>query len=359
MKKLLVLSVLLGLLVLPVFADHVSADFGGDDTFGFIGDFGDAEAEKIDLTFDVMIGIDDYNSLTWSQKNLAAAGAIALDKALVTTDLGMWLDLPVGVKVMWGYDDPDANEFAVTSGYENEQVYDLSPAEYWGIGFLISYNIIEVELAFDPGIAGTWLPGPPPTGDQGSILAGLAVKEAVPGLNAEVYYFQGGNVATDVYDEGQIAVGASYATEVAGIGLDTGVSFKYPLGDADWAFGLGVAASMDMFDVTLGLDGNETDTLHGLTATVMVSPVDMVSIYAGLEFSFAEDDVIDLVPPISLTDESETFQGADIGLNAHVGIVEIYLGYLITSQANGEWKSDFGDTWSADGGAYIKFDVDY
>ena len=38
MKKLLVLSVLLGLLVLPVFADHVSIDFGGDHTFGFIGD---------------------------------------------------------------------------------------------------------------------------------------------------------------------------------------------------------------------------------------------------------------------------------------------------------------------------------
>ena len=67
MKKLLVLSVLLGLMALPMFAD---ATFGGDATFGFIGDFGDNITEKHDLTLDVMVAIDDYNSLTINMDGL-------------------------------------------------------------------------------------------------------------------------------------------------------------------------------------------------------------------------------------------------------------------------------------------------
>jgi hypothetical protein len=340
MKKLLVLSVLLGLLVLPVFADHVSVDFGGDDTFGFIGDFGDAEGEKIDLTFDVMVAIDDYNSLTWSIANVGAGNT--LDKALVTTDVGMWLGLPVGLKVMWGYDDPDANEFAVVTGYENEHVYDFSPVVYWGLDFMLSFGMAEVEVAFDPGVSGG-------AGDFGHILAGLALKEPVPGMNAEVYWFQGGTpTLTDEFDAGQIGVGASYETEVAGIGLDAGASFLYDMDDAAteaWAFGVGVAAAVSMFDITLGFDGNETDVANGLTATVDVAPVDMATLYAGIE--------------LSLADGADTLQGADIGVNAHIGAVEAYLGYLITENGAGEYNADFGNTWSLDGGMYVKFDVNY
>jgi hypothetical protein len=317
MKKLLVLSALLGLLVLPVFADHVSIDMGGDLTFGFIGDFGDNEKEKVDFTWDVMVGIDDYNSFTWSLADVG--GGTNLDKALVTSDVGMWLGLPVGLKINWGYDDPDANEFQVVSGYGNEEIFNLSPDEYWGLDFLLSYNIVEVEVAFNPGVAAS---------DDGYILAGLALKEPVPGLNAEVYWFQGGDVATDVLDQGEIAFDAAYSTEVAGIGLDTGAAFWYDMADAAdpaWKYGLGIAAAVNMFDITLGLDGNEADALNGITATVDVSPVDMATLYAGLE--------------LSLADGADAFQGADIGVNAHIGIVEAYLGYLITSNGAGQYNS--------------------
>jgi hypothetical protein len=365
MKKLLVLSALLGLLALPVFADHVSIDFGGDHTFGTASDFDAVQGEKIDLTWDVIVGIDDYNSFTWSLAGLGnvidvgppigAISLVALDKALVTTDVGMWLDLPVGIQVMWGYDDPDANEFAVITGFENEQVYDFSPDEYWGLGLILSYMMAEVELAFNPGIADQ--------GDIGYILAGLALKEPIAGLNAEVYWYQGGDLAeaagpdgilgtgdddptlTDETDRGQVGVGAAYATEVAGIGLDVSGSFLYDMDDTatnEWAFGVGAAAAVSMFDITLGVDGNESDALNGLTATVDVSPIDLVTLYAGVEASFASG--------------ADEFQGADLGVNAHVGIVEVYVGYNITENAAGEYNSDFE---LLDGGAYIKFDVDY
>ncbi len=66
MKKLLVLSVLLGLMALPMFASDIT--FGGDVTFGFVTDFSGERvaAEETDLTFDVKAAIDDYNSLAIS-----------------------------------------------------------------------------------------------------------------------------------------------------------------------------------------------------------------------------------------------------------------------------------------------------
>jgi hypothetical protein len=341
MKKLLVLSALLGLLVLPVFADHVSIDMGGDSTFGFIGDFGDNEAENTDLTWDVIVGIDDYNSFTWSLAGLDTAPAISLDKALVTTDVGMWLGLPVGLKVMWGWDDPDANEFAVTTGYENEQVYDFSPVLYWGFDFLLSASMFEVEVAFDPGISGG-------AGDFGHILAGVAIKEPVPGLNAEVYWWQGGTpTLTDEFDAGQIGFGASYETEVSGIGLDAGASFLYDTDDTAteaWVFGLGVAVDVTMFHITAGIHGDETDTLSSLSATAEVSPVDMATLYVGMLMDLSDA-------------AAETLQEVDLGVNAHIGAVEAYLGYVVTSVGSGDnYNSPAG---IPDGGAYLKFDVNY
>ena len=344
MKKLLVLSVLLGLMALPMFASDFS--WGGDATFGFIGDFGDAEDETNDLTLDIMAAIDDYSSLTINMDGLEAiaAGTVGISKALVATDVGAWAGLPVGLVVSWGYDDPSSNNFHVLSGYENEDFFDFGPAEYWGLDFLISYNIIEVELAFNPGIAGTWVS--PVIGDQGAILAGLALKEPVAGLNAEVYYFQGGDVATDVYDMGNIAFDAAYSTEVAGIGLDAGAGFMLDLDDAaadGWAWGLGVAAAVDMFDITLGVDGNETDVLGGLTASVDVAAHDMATIYVGM--------VMDLTDAAA-----ENFVGADLGVNAHIGAVEAYLGYLVTTVGGADYNAP---ATLPDGGAYIKFDVNY
>jgi hypothetical protein len=329
MKKLLVLSALLGLLALPVFADHASIDFGGDDTFGFMTDF-DTVLITNDLTWDVIVGIDDYNSFTWSLKGLDVAGAnIALDKALTTTDVGMWAGLPVGLKLMWGYDDPDVNNFHVVTGYETEDVADFSPAEYWGLAIMLSAGMLEVELAFDP------------LGADGKLLAGLAVKEPVPGLNAEFYYFQA-QAAGDEFGEGQLLFDVGYDTEVAGIALETGAFFWLNLADAapGYYYGLGLAGTYNIAKLTVGLNGYEDEALDGLSFTVDIDAVDMLSIYGGAAFSLAAADA---------------FQGADIGLNAHIGKVETYLGYVITENGAGS----YGPDELTDGGLYLKFDVDY
>jgi hypothetical protein len=347
MKKLLILSVLLGLMALPMFASDFS--FGGDVTFGFIGDFGDAEAENATLTFDIKATVDDYNSLVIEVDFLDAADIGNPDKAVVTTDVGAWLDLPVGLTTNWGWDDPDANEFHNISAYSNEEVFDFSKGDYWGHQFLLSASMLEVEVAFNPGIADGVGP------EYGALLAGVAVKEAIPGLNAEVYYYQGGSAAAgapevDEFDLGQIMFDAAYSTEFSGVGLDAGAAFFYNLDDAAayaWAYGIAAAASVSMLDATLGLNGDENETLYTVSASAVIAPIDLVDVYAGLWYDMADSELVEV----------------DLGVNAHIGAAEMYVGYLIggdsTYDAPGDNFNAPTGLGAGESGAYIKFDIDY
>jgi len=337
MKKLLILSVLLGLMALPMFASDVS--FGGDMTTGFASNFDDMLTVTYATTTDIKATIDDYNSLVieidwWN------TSADTPDKAAVTTDVGAWLGLPVGLTVAWGWDDPDVNEFQSVSGYANEEVFDVSTGDDFCLDFLASMSMFEIELAMTPGVAGA-----PPA----DLLVGLAAKEPIPGLNAEVFYYQGGTtVAADVFDEGWFGLDAGYSAEFGDLALDAGVAFVYPFLDTmDWAFGLGVSAGYSIATVTVGLDGNETDTLNGLTATAEVAPIDQATIYAGMSYDVANSQLVEV----------------DLGVNAHIGAVEVYLGYLVDGD-DGD-AAAVGDSYKAPVGlvdanaVYLKFDVDW
>ena len=335
MKKLLVLSVLLGLMALPMFASDIT--FGGDLTMAFIGDFGDDFNDTQTVTVDIKATVDDYNSLVIEFDHLDALNVP--DKAVVTTDVGMWLGLPVGVSVTWGWDDPDVNEFQGVSAYSNEEVLDVSSGDNWMLDFLLSASFFEVELAFTPGIAGG--------ATNGEILAGVAVKEPIPGMNAELYYWQGDVAAVDVYDEGWILFDTGYAGDFGGFGVAAGAGFAYPLLDTnDWNFGVGLSGTYSVATVTVGLDGNETDTLDDITASAVIAAIDMLDIYAGLWYDMAGSELGEV----------------DLGVNAHIGAAELYVGYLIDGDVVGAAGDNFNAPpgLAADtAGAYIKFDIDY
>ena len=136
------------------------------------------------------------------------------------------------------------------------------------------------------------------------------------------------------------------ATEVAGIGLTASVGFLYDLLDTAtdaYAFGVGLVAAVSMVDITLGVDGNETDAVNGVTVTVDAAVHDMAALYVGVALDLADA-------------AAETLAGADFGVNAHIGAVEAYLGYLVTTVGGGDYNAPATLT---DGGAYLKFDVDY
>jgi hypothetical protein len=334
MKKLLVLSVLLGLMALPMFASDIT--FGGDVTFGFITDFsGDAAGndDKTDATLDVNAAIDDFNSFAMSLNGLEAS-LVGLDKALVTTDVGKWLDLPVGLKVYWGYDDPNWNDYAAISHYDLTSI-DLSPTEYWGMGLVASYKFFEFEVAMDPGAK---------TVDAGRLLAGVAVKEPIKGLSAEVYYFQ--NEVVDSYN-GVIALDAVYAMEFGDFAVKVGPGFMYDMDDAAlvaWQWYLAATATYGMFDFSTELSGLEDNAFAAMDAVLKVKPFDKAGFYGGVVLSFI--------------DGTDTFQGADVGVEVFMGATTMYVGYNITDLGVGEINGYFAPT-GAGGGFYVAFDVNY
>ena len=252
MKKVLFLFTLLGLMALPMFASDIT--FGGDLTYGVITDFDDNENDSSTVNFDIKAAIDDHNSLSIE----VDVEDFALDKAVVTTNIGTWLELPIGLKLDWGYVDPNANRFMGVSARGNEKIFNFSAGDYWGLNLLATIEMIEIELAFDPGEVthdnAVDSDGNPV--ETGKLLIGMAAKEPIPGLNAEVYYFQNKTV-TDVLDEGDIGIDANYATEFSGFALKVGAGVKIPLlEDVDLAYGFGLKGTYSIATLTVGLDGN-------------------------------------------------------------------------------------------------------
>jgi len=313
-------------MALPMFASDIT--FGGDVTTGVLWDFGEYVDVKEDYTFDIMAAIDDNNSLTVNVdggENLALGG---ISKILVATDVAGVLGLPVGLTVSWGYDDPDWNAFNDVTSYGNTS-YFLSPAEYWGMDFLLSVSMLEVELAFRPDLG---------AGSAGYLLVGAAVKEPIAGLNAEFYYFQ--NEAADFAD-GVIAFDASYVAEFGGFGVTVAPLFDMDMGADTWGWALNLVGSYDMFAVDAGVSGNDVDFLAAVDAAVWISPIDLLDIYAGMMLDFVAADA---------------FQGADIGAKVHMGATNMFVGYNITENGAGEINGYFT---APDGGFYVAFDTNY
>ena len=334
MKKLLVLSALLGLLALPAFSADVS--FGGDLTFGFITDF-DVEDETTATTIDMTGSVDDYNSVAISLQNVFDGELLDVEKAAITTDIGMWLGLgDVGVSLQWGFDDPGSEAYGDVTNWETEAFYDLGPAEYWGLDLLVSYGMFELEFAANPAGAGA--------GDLGYLLVGLGVKEAIEGLNAEVYYFQNQS-AYDVFDAGVILFDAGYGGAFGDLDVEVGANFQYNMGAGDaWQYGIGLTGAYNIAYAEVSLYGDETDALDTMTALVTVGPfADMATLFAAFDMDFA-----DLA--------AETFQGAEFGLEFETGATWWAVGYAINNDAFGGYNAP---AMLADGGLFFKWDINY
>jgi hypothetical protein len=79
----------------------------------------------------------------------------------------------------------------------------------------------------------------------------------------------------------------------------------------------------------------------------VVAPFDLADIYAGLYYDMANSELVEI----------------DLGVNAHIGAVQAYVGYLVdgdapTLAAGDRFKAPPG-LLSGESGAYIKFDVNY
>jgi hypothetical protein len=329
MKKLLVLSALLGLLALPAFSADVS--FGGDLTYGAISDFSEV-AEDTNATIDMKGSVDDYNSVAISLKGIG--GAVNTEKAVITTDVGAWLDLPVGVRLQWGYDDPDWNWFGDISVFEKESMSAASMAEYWGLDAYITAGMFELEIAGDPA--------------SSNFLVGAALMEPIEGLNAELYFWQG-DAALGSWEESQIHFGAGYGGAFGDFDLEVGANFMYDMEENvtnAWAYGFAVTGAFSMIYGEVALTGNETDALNRVYVYATVAPIELLKIFVDAE--------------LSLADGTEAFQGAEFGLEFETGATWWAVGYQINNDTFENLNSPAAPAATLpDGGLFFYWDINY
>jgi hypothetical protein len=330
MKKLLVLSALLGLLALPTFSADVT--FGGDLTYGAISDFSEVQ-EDTNATIDMKGSVDDFNSVAISLKGIGGA-AVATEKAVITTDVGAWLGLPVGVKLQWGYDDPDWNWFGDISVFEKESMSAASMGEYWGLDAYITAGMFELEIAGDPA--------------SSNFLVGAALMEPIEGLNAELYFWQG-DAALGSWEESQIHFGAGYGGAFGDFDLEVGANFMYDMEEAAtnaWAYGLAVTGAFSMIYGEVALTGNETDALNRVYVYATVAPIDLLKVFVDAE--------------LSLADGTEAFQGMEFGLEFETGGTWWAIGYQINNEDFENLNSPTADAVTLpDGGLFAYWDINY
>ena len=300
MKKLLVLSALLGLLALPAFSADVS--FGGDLTYGFISDFS-AVASDANATIDMKGSVDDFNSvdIRWDVDGETA------EMAVIKTDVGAWLGLPVGVVLQWGYDDPDWNWFGDVSAFEKESMSAATMGMYWGLDLLVTAGMFELEIAGDP--------------ESSNLLIGAALKEPIEGLNAEVYWWQG-DAALGVFDAGQIHFGAGYGGAFGDFDMEAGVNFNYDMGAETWAYGVAVTGAISMIYAEVALLGNDADALSDVWVYATVAPIDLLKIFVDAQLGLADS-------------YAEAFQGIEFGLEFETGKTWWAVGYQVNNDDSG------------------------
>jgi len=328
MKKLLVLSVLLGLMALPVFTSDVT--IGGDVQFFANGDQDDTDlpANMGKLRVRIDAAVDDYNTAKLEFRNDGATtltGAnLAWKYAYLKSDISGALGLDaVGITARFGiFDEWHALWNAATSSHRARALNDD-----WGMG-----NADIVGAALDFGLGPVALKTYVEFGDgtyAGDFLTGYKFALASENTLLDGLKFIVGYVgyANSSARKGFIHGDAGYSLSLGDLSLTVPLSFVYDMEDSAIGYGTGVKVGYSMFGVNVGLGTGEqgdvsTDFLEVLDAEVMVMPIENATIYAKIYNRIAEGG----------SGEATGFQALDFGGKYAFGAMTFYLGYVYASE---------------------------
>jgi hypothetical protein len=307
MKKLLVVftAILVVAFAAPAFA--TDATWSGEFDFGGITAF-----DKEDITngwanayADVTLSVDDYNDvvleLTWQN-----GGSFGVGDAHLTTDVGMALGLPVGLKASGGYTSIWSEKYEVT-GHATERVLVRS---YIGTSPMFKFAVEAGPATITAGVGFEQNVGVP--------VQDYAVYVAVPGVADMVDIEAGYFILNDDDMKGRLMASAK-ATGIADM-IDAAAGFAYDtqaaggLGAEQWFWGLGVKANVSMFGIGVGVNGQEEAAFQNLTVDVNVEITDEFGVDVGLGLGFG--DVLD------------TFGGFEPSVYYKAGASTWRLGYL-------------------------------
>ena len=328
--------------------------FSGELTFGWITPF---DSEKSAIGFDnsyvdVSVWPFDYNVVTFrlahngvfDTTGFSSWGAPYL---YLTTDLGMFFDLPVGVKNSMGVLDLYSRKYEVSGhAYERTLVRSWIDPLSWKIAVDAGMATITAGIGLGENDAAILAPATPGEGNYADIGVLVEIPEAGP-VDLEAFY-----LAQDDPDlKGNLGVDAKLVGMIPMVDLAAGFMFDLTedaAGDTHWYYGVGAMITYSMLDLGVSLNGWDVDPLFrvGIDAKVDLGGY---GVEGGIGLSFAEDD--DLT---TLGDESEAFQGAEIGVFVEVNAAKWRAGYVISDH-----YYTYGSAVSAvEGGLFVTCDID-
>jgi hypothetical protein len=317
----------------------------GEFTFGGITSFDAATANQGFANFyvDFTIWPDEYNSILLEIAGDTWASPVSLTTIAyfeLTTDVGAYFGLPVGLKNTAGRTSLYTNKYEVTGhAYERDTIRtDIDPLAW---KFMVDAGMAQATAAIG-------------FGEGSDTLNDLGIYVFVPDiaglLEAELWY-----IAEDDADmKGKFGLSAK-ATGIMDM-LGVALGFVFDTRDAavpEWAFGVGVKADLDVGPAALGigvsLDGNDVDTLNKLAVDADANFGDL-GLVGTVALNFAE-----------LPDE--TFYGAEISAYVKVGAAKWSVGYTIANDAFGADGRGYYNYTSAvesiDGGLFVNADIDF
>ncbi|MFW6138267.1 MAG: hypothetical protein ACOC7U_03745 [Spirochaetota bacterium] len=263
-----------------------------------------------------------------------AGGSWTVGAAYLTSDVGAFAGLPVGLTSKAGYTSLYSSKYEV-SGHAYERTLVRSNIAGNGFYFNLDFDTAMLDVGFNMDAGGT---DAAPAVDYGVLLT---VPEVGPGM-VEAFYM----VADNHEFKGKFGVDGSADFGVA----SAAAGFMYDVLNETWAYGVGASAPVSMATIGVSLNGNDTDTLNQLGFDVNLALADAYGLDAGLGLSMAEG--------------AETFQGADISAYYQPGASKWVVGYLITetgytyaAPANSAAEGTVADPLG--GGLFLKCDIDF
>jgi hypothetical protein len=311
----------------------------GELTFGTVTPFDAANGAIGFYNFyvDFTLWPDMYNSVllevagsgansNWGSS--AAAPTPTLPYFEMTTDVGGFLDLPVGLKNTAGRTSLYTNKYEVSGhAYERSKVRSFIDPLAWK--FAVDADVVAVTAALG-------------FGEGAEALNDIGVYAFVPAVadmaDIEIWY-----LAQDNADyKGKFGASVKVTDIADMIGVAGGFVFDTVDGAVpEWAFGVGASAAYMDYTLGVSLNGDDVDTL------------DQFGIDADAKFG---DFGANAALGMSFADGADTFQGAEIAAYIVIGNAQWTAGYTI---ADGTGYAYNPAVAGPDGGLFVNADIDF
>jgi hypothetical protein len=369
MKKLTILTIVIVLLALatPAMSDVVvSGNVKYGVTLGpntVVDELTSDEKREATIT---VTGTPDENNTATIKLNAhelwADNPAGALDKAMYECDLlpafGVGTDM-VGVKLTGGFWEVGNADVGKFSGYECEDVVNTK-IKAWQFGVDVSImDMVTVRAGIDPSFNYQSTSGVTPSNaDDANIGYVIGAFGGVEMVQAEIFYTNAGAPAEE---PGTLGMGVGVSLTFGDIGLNIGVNAGMDLAEgsdpiAELGIGIGFSYGT-LLSAGIGTYGYIGDVMDSSVVNIIgvnvdVTPIEMITIFAGLKIGVDSDFYAD------------AFRLLDVGLKTKAGALELAAGFQYRPDSatdDDPGKEDLYpyNTNSAEGGVFIQANLGF